>query len=209
MQIFKEVNLTVVYTEQSDGNMKLAENRKKILEKIGFDEVYLPKQKHTNIVVPFANMDGPADGLYTDLKRVPIGVLTADCIAIVLTDFNSLVVLHAGWRGLVNGILQNGLKYFKDGAKFAFISPSIRSCCYEVGKEFYDILQEKGIETGYLIERDRSVYFDLQRLAKDILRVNDVKKIVDINLCSKCGENIFSYRNGNFDERILTFAFLE
>jgi len=209
MKIFKENNLTVVYTEKSDGNMRLKENRKKVLEKFGFDDVYLPKQEHTNIVAPFVNMSAPADGLYTDLKRVPIGVLTADCMAIVLTDFNGLVVLHAGWKGLVNGIIQNGLKYFKDGAKFAFISPSIRSCCYEVGKEFYDILKEKGIDTDYLTKRDGRVYFDLQRLANDILRENGVERIIDMNLCSKCGENIFSYRNGNFDERILTFAFLE
>jgi YfiH family protein len=210
MKIFKIKNLNIVYTEEKDGNMRDEKNRKKILEKLGLKYLYIPKQEHTNIVAPFVNMSAPADGLYTDLKNVPIGVLTADCMAIVITDFKGLVVLHAGWKGLVNGIIQNGLKYFSNKENlFAFISPSIRKCCYEVGKEFYQILEEKNIDTKYLINKNGRLFFDLQGLAHDILKKEGVKEILDTNLCSKCGENIFSYRNGNFEERILTMAYLE
>ena len=212
MKRYKFENLNIIYTEREDGNMRDKAVRETFLKKVGLKYVYIPKQEHTNIVAPFVNMSAPADGLYTDLKKIPLGVLTADCMAIVLTDFRALVVLHAGWRGLFRGIIENGMKYFKDKSNiFAYISPSIKGCCFEVGKDFIKNLDEYKIDKKYLLERDGKYYFSLQDLAVEKLKNGGVQKIVNENICSKCGngESIFSYRRGDFDKRILTLAYLD
>ena len=212
MKRYKFKNLNIVYTEKKDGNMRDKSVREKFLKEIGLKYVYIPKQEHTNIVAPFVNMSAPADGLYTDLKKVPIGVLTADCLAIVITDFKSLVVLHAGWRGLFSGIIENGLKYFKDRSDLlAYISPSIRDCCFEVGKDFIERLEEHNIDKKFLKNKNGRYFFSLQDLALEKLKRGGVSEVVDENICSKCGDNgnIFSYRNGDIDKRILTLAYLE
>ena len=205
-------NLNIIYTEREDGNMRDKSVREKFLKEIGLKYVYIPKQEHTNIVAPFVNISAPADGLYTDLKNIPVGVLTADCMAIVLTDFKSLVVLHAGWRGLFSGIIENGLKYFKEKENiFAYISPSIMDCCFEVGKDFIQNLEDYKINKKYLTERNGKYFFSLQNLAIEKLKHNGISNIFNESVCSKCGNNgnIFSYRRGDFDKRILTLAYLE
>ena len=210
MKNFKFKNLNIIYTEKEDGNMRDKSVRDKFLKKVGLKYVYLPKQEHTNVVAPFVNMSAPADGLYTDLKNIPIGVLTADCMAIVITDFKALVVLHAGWRGLLNGIIENGLKYFKERKNlFAFISPSIRKCCYEVGEDFIKNLGKYNIDRKFFIKKGEKYFFSLQDLAMEKLKNEGVKEIFDVGKCSKCGGNIYSYRNGDFDKRILTLSYLE
>ena len=211
MKNFIKNNLVVAYSEKSDGNMRIENNRKKFLEKLGLKYVYLPKQEHTSIVAPFVNMSAPADGLYTDLKNIPLGVLTADCMAIVITDFKGLVVLHAGWRGLFKGIIENGVKFFNGKTKdlYGFISPSIKSCCFEVRKDFIKNLKQYSINDKYLIEKDGKLFFSLQDLAIDKLKLKGVKEIEIADVCSKCGGNIYSYRNGDIESRIITLAYLK
>lgn len=209
MKRYSFKNLNVVYTEKEDGNMRNEDTRNRFLKFIGLKYVYLPKQNHTNIVAPFVNMSGEADGLYTDLKNIPIGVLTADCMAIVITDFKGLVVLHAGWRGLFSGIIENGIKYFKERKNlFAFISPSIKSCCFEVGKDFVAKMRAFNIDEKYLIKKNGKFYFSLQDLAIDKLKREGVKDIYLENICSKCDNRVYSFRNGDIENRILTLAYL-
>ena len=210
MKKFEKNNLVIVYSEKSDGDMKQEDNRQKFLTKLGLKYVYLPKQEHTSIVAPFVNISAPADGLYTDLKNIPLGVLTADCMAIVITDFKSLVVLHAGWRGLFKGIIENGIKFFrnKNGNLYSFISPSIKNCCFEVGKDFIEHLNRYNIDNRYLLEKNGKLFFSLQNLAIDKLKLNGVKDIEVADVCSKCENIIYSYRKGDIDKRIITLAYL-
>ncbi|RUM61798.1 MAG: hypothetical protein DSY66_01230 [Persephonella sp.] len=209
MKKYNFKNLNVIYTEKEDGNMKDENIRNRFLKSIDLKYIYLPKQNHTNIVAPFVNMSGEADGLYTDLKNIPIGVLTADCMAVVITDFKGLVVLHAGWKGLFSGIIENGTKYFKEKKNlFAFISPSIKSCCFEVRKDFIEKMKEFNIDEKYLIKKNGKFYFSLQDLAIDKLKKEGVKDIHLEDICSKCDNRVYSFRNGDIENRILTLAYL-
>ncbi len=205
--------LRVVYTEKEDGNMRDPLLRQAVLKASGFDKIFIPNQKHTNNIYnidSYSNQE--ADGLYTDRKKTALGVLTADCIPVVLTDGEILAVIHAGWRGLFEGILEKGVSKLKQKEKaIAFIGPSARICCYQVQEDFLENINKYNIHVDKRhMKKDEDGYrFSLQEVAKDKLKETGINHIIDISLCTICKENFFSYRKGDFEERILTFAWLE
>ncbi len=205
--------LRIVYTEHSDGNMRDLDKREKVLKTFRFDNVLIPIQKHTtNILSAEEYNREEADGLYTNKKNMPLGVLTADCMPIVLTDSKTLVVIHAGWKGLFEGILEKGVDLFerKDNV-FCFIGPSAKDCCYYVQEDFLENAKKYGIELNkrYLKKDEKGFKFSLQEVAKGKLKDRGVNHIIDFSKCTICNINFYSYRRGNINERILTFAWLE
>jgi YfiH family protein len=125
------------------------ENRQQLAEKLGIEpeKLIFPRQTHTNCV---AEVDGipdceitETDALVTQLKGVCICVQTADCVPILLYDFEKSVIaaVHAGWRGTVKKIAAAAVQ--KMSNKFgshpaniiAAIGPSISQAIYEVGSE--------------------------------------------------------------------------
>ena len=83
------------------------------------------------------------DGMVSDVPGILLGVLTADCLPVILVDSKRRVVgvFHAGWRGTVKRIVEKGVgemhRWFGSdpGDLKAAIGPGIRGCCYEVGPE--------------------------------------------------------------------------
>ena len=78
------------------------------------------------------------DGLCTDEPGVPLAVFGADCLPILLwrRDRAAVAALHAGWRGLVSGIIDGGLAALGPPASIgAAIGPGIGPCCYPVSSE--------------------------------------------------------------------------
>ena len=206
MKIFKFNNLYIVHTEKKDGNQRLRGNRKRVLNHFDFDDVFIPVQKHTNTVVKYTDFQSEADGLFTDKKNVPVGVLTADCIPIVLFDGKVLSVLHAGWRGLFSGIIQNGLKNHNIERTAAYIFPSIRVCCYQVDEKF---IRNLNISKDFYSKNENGIYLSLQNVAKSILKNNGISKIYEVPVCTACSDRLYSYRKGDFEDRIMTFAWFE
>jgi YfiH family protein len=94
-----------------------------------------------------ATADGKAvlegDGLMTAMPGIMLGVGTADCVPVLIVDVSKRVVaaFHAGWRGTVARIVEQGvsrmrLEYGSHPEDLvAAIGPSIASCCYSVGDE--------------------------------------------------------------------------
>ncbi|WP_457625217.1 polyphenol oxidase family protein [Persephonella sp.] len=208
MEHLKFDTLNVVFTEKSDGNQREKENRHNIIRKFRLNSVFIPNQKHTNVITTPEKIDIDADGIFITGKNTAGGVLTADCLPVVITDFENLAVVHAGWRGLVGGIIENAVRLFK-GEIFCFIGPSAGKCCYEVGEDFVDEMLKIGVDSRYFYRNGRKITFSLKELAADKMKKYGAKQIFDISLCSICSENFYSYRKGDLDKRILTFAWLE
>ncbi|WP_457639599.1 polyphenol oxidase family protein [Persephonella sp.] len=206
MQQLRVKNLKIVFSERKDGNMKDAYIREKFIRSVCPYPVYIPNQKHTTVITSPENTDIPADGIFIGRKKTAGGVLTADCMPVVLTDFEKLAVIHAGWKGLLGGIIEKGIQMFPDPQKLtAFIGVSARDCCYEIQEDF---IKENNIPEKY-IKRGSLITFSMQKTAKDIMKKYGIEKIIDISLCTICNPEFFSYRKGDFYERILTLAWLE
>jgi hypothetical protein len=208
MKHFKFGNINIVYTEKEDGNLREKQNRRKVAESFGFDDIFVPIQRHTNKITTLKNLRSEADGIYTDRKNTPIGVLTADCVPIVLFNTEEVAVVHGGWRGLFNGIVQNAVEKFKNKNLNAFVGANIKNCCYEVQNDFVEKFKTKFNENGFFEKNGNGIYFNLNEFVRYVLYNHQVKLVHETGLCTSCDENLFSYRKGDIGERILTFCWI-
>ena len=107
------------------------------------------RQIHSDVIhlvsdVPSSPL--PGDGLITRMPGLLLGVLTADCLPVILVDpkRRAVGVFHAGWRGTLARIVEKGIgemrKHFgtRPADLKAAIGPGIRGCCYQVGQELKD-----------------------------------------------------------------------
>jgi YfiH family protein len=87
-----------------------------------------------------------ADGAWTDTVDTVLAVLTADCLPVVISDSegSNVAVIHAGWRGLAAGILDNALAFFDPQAELhAWMGPAIGPSEFEVGEDVLESFIER------------------------------------------------------------------
>jgi len=174
------------------------ENRRRACAAIGADleTLALNYQVHSSRVLrAAAAMRGEhADGLWTDEPGLPILAMSADCLPIVLVRVGSstpaVAVLHAGWKGLLAGIVAAGAEALGDGKLAAAIGPGICPCCYEVGEEVAAPFRER---FGDDVVRGRRL--DLWTSAELALRAAGVERVDRFDRCTACEpETFFSHR---------------
>jgi YfiH family protein len=96
---------------------------------------------------PLATAEGRAvlrgDGLMTDRADVVLGVVTADCVPVLVADVRhrAVAAFHAGWRGTLARMVERGIgtMRLRYGSRpkdlIAAIGPAIGACCFAVGEE--------------------------------------------------------------------------
>jgi YfiH family protein len=147
------------------------------------------RQVHGTAVV---RADGPtkrpveADGQVTDVPGLAAMVLTADCLPIALAGDGVVAMLHAGWRGLANGVLEEGVRALRevggDAPLHAAIGPGAGACCYEVGDEVAECFPAWARNGRTL---------DLKAVATERLREAGVATVVDVGRCTICESDVF------------------
>jgi YfiH family protein len=155
-----ELNLGFTAADDAES---VRENRLRFAEAVtGSRETPLitARQVHSNVSV-VANDSGlagcEADGLMTSQTGVQLGILTADCIPVLVADpvKRAVAAFHAGWRGTVQRIVEHGIaqmrtEFGSDPADLvAAIGPGIGQCCYIVGGE---VRERFGAEFSYADE---------------------------------------------------------
>ncbi|HEX8948965.1 MAG TPA: peptidoglycan editing factor PgeF [Dissulfurispiraceae bacterium] len=135
------------------------------------EAVYLPIQKHTDEVAIISHELTPviADSIVTAREGLFIGIQVADCVPILLYDRVRRVAgaVHAGWRGTAAGILGKTLRVmaeaFRASASDVLIAvgPSIKGCCYEVGREVIEAVVNVTGEGDYCKGRCGKYHIDL------------------------------------------------
>jgi YfiH family protein len=172
------------------------ENRRIACETIGADveKLALNYQVHSARVLRAAPaLRGEhADGLWTDEPGLPILAMSADClpIALVRAGKPGLAVLHAGWRGLLAGIVAAGTEVLDGGELAAAVGPAIGPCCYEVGEEVAAPFRERFGDD--VVRQGR---LDLWTSAERALRAAGVERVDRFDRCTACeAETFFSHR---------------
>jgi len=145
------------------------------------------------------------DYLITQVPKLSIGVLTADCLPIIFFDAKQKVaaIAHAGWRGTVAGIAK--VVYNQLNQNFnvkpedlqIFLGPSAKSCCYEVDLKFVTSLQHDKIATQCFLETAQRYFFDVSKYNMLCLQaygvpVNNIN--LKNNICTICHNDYCSYR---------------
>jgi YfiH family protein len=170
---------------------------------VGRDRLAQAHQVHgTDVLVVAGEDDLPgadlervrdADGTATALRGTPCVVLCADCLPVALVAEGAVATVHAGWRGLVGGVLEAGLAALRDaggsGPVTAVVGPGAGACCYEVGEEVHAALAP----LGPTVRAGRNA--DLAEAARLRLRAGGADHVLVAGVCTICApERFFSFR---------------
>ncbi len=135
-----------------------------------------------------------ADGQATNLRGLGAIVLTADCLPVALGADGAVAIVHAGWRGLAEGVLEEGVRVVRElgaaGEMVAIVGPGAGPCCYEVGEEVHAVFG--GAHRALSPPSTRHI--DLKAIARDRLLAAGVADVRDVGICTICDERFFSYR---------------
>jgi purine-nucleoside/S-methyl-5'-thioadenosine phosphorylase / adenosine deaminase len=170
---------------------RVDENRRILCAEVGADaeRLALNYQVHSAKVnrAEAAVRGTPGDGLWTDETGTPVLALAADCVPVALarTDGAGVAVLHAGWRGLLTGIVAEGVRVL-GGRVAAAIGPAIGPCCYEVGDEVTETFRAR---FGGAVVRDRKL--DLWLATERALHEAGADAVHRIDLCTRCNPELF------------------
>jgi YfiH family protein len=164
-----------------DDPARVAENRERVRSAAGAGRLLQGRQAHGVRVVVDGQGIEEADGQVTSAPGVAAIVLVADCLPVALAGPERVGVVHAGWRGLADGVVEEGVAAV--GAVAAAIGPGIGPCCYEVGDDLRAVF---GTTEPTL---------DLKAIARARLEAAGVREIHDCGLCTSCdAERFFSHR---------------
>ena len=146
------------------------------------------------------------DALFTERSGVALGIKVADCLPVTILDplHQVMANVHAGWRGSVKKIVPETIERlrrettFDPAASSAFLGPSIRSCCFEVGSEVVDEFAAAfPFSSRHVIPRTPRPHLDLVSLTTDLLVSSGVPEssVSDSGVCTRCEGSLFhSYR---------------
>jgi len=171
--------------------------RQRLARELQLDGLSAGLQVHGNVVARVGAGDrageiGPdieADGQATAVRTLGMTVLVADCLPVLLGSPQAVVALHAGWRGLVDGVLEEGMRAMRQlgGSDdiAAVIGPGAGVCCYEVGEEVHARLGSA---------HRRGTCADLKAVARERLLAAGACQVSDLELCTICDQRFFSHR---------------
>lgn len=148
------------------------------------------------------------DGAVTGEGGVLLTVRTADCLPVLLSSARGgIALLHAGWRGLLEGILEAGVaELTAPGDLHAVLGPAIGVCCYEVGPEVAARFPAEALDRS----RGERPHVDLGRAAARRLVALGIppERIDVIPVCTRCHQHLLhsSRGSGAAPGRITAFA---
>jgi polyphenol oxidase len=152
---------------------------------------------------PGSGTPSEADGQATSSRGVGVMVLTADCLPVIIASDRAVAAVHAGWRGLAAGVLEEGVRAVReldaDGPHelTAIIGPGAGPCCYEVGPEVHAALATDTSAPGAR-HTDRAqrpgTPIDLKAIARERLLAAGVVSVRDVGRCTICDGRFFSHR---------------
>lgn len=148
-----------------------------------------------------------ADGIITDRRDLLMGVSAADCLPLFLVSDKATAVLHAGWRGVLGGILPSAVERMKDFGVSPdqlrlFTGPGMGPCCFEVSPAVWSLFPEAArARSGH------GLRLDLLRAVEDQWQRCGSGAPVHLGRCTVCSQpRLHSYRRDRGQGR--NFAYL-
>jgi YfiH family protein len=197
----------VRFTDRSDGDMghcgkpvhtvspEVAERRRGVLD--------LPwrwlRQGHGDEVVR-VDEAGAGAGPKADAAApgCALAVLTADCAPVVLaTPEGAVAVVHAGWRGLLAGVVARTVKELRGlgaGELSAVVGPCIHAECYEFGADQLAAFTDRFGPSVAGVTAAGSPALDLPAAVRAALAEQGVNRVDDVGICTACSPDHYSWR---------------
>ncbi|WP_456417721.1 peptidoglycan editing factor PgeF [Thiolapillus sp.] len=160
--------------------------------------------------------DSRGDARFSNKPKEICAVMTADCLPVLLCDVrgSAVAAVHAGWRGLAAGVLEQALGCFAPptSAIMAWLGPAIGPNAFEVGEDVREafLRNQPRSETAFISCGQEKWLVDLYELARQRLYARGVKRIYGGDHCTYTeSEYFFSYRRDGRTGRMASLIWLE
>ena len=206
--IYRSLNCGV---GSSDSKKNVLNNLKIVCKKINcssknlilLNQIHSSKFYFINKNYKFKKKKLNGDALITNVKKIALGVLVADCVPILIYDKNLKIIsaIHAGWKSVYKEIIKKVVKFLiKKGSNtknlVAVIGPSISEKSYEVQKDFKDKFLKKDKQSKFFFKiRKNKTYFGLNKYVYYHLKKLGIKNLEIIK------KNTFDPKNNFFSAR--------
>jgi len=169
------------------------------------------EQTHSNRVVC---LDAPiptlqADASYTSKPGKVCAILTADCLPVLICNEagSKVAAIHAGWRGLLSGVIENTVHALQDKDLLVWLGPAIGRERFEVGQEVRDAYCRKSelFSAAFTTKGNNKWLADIYALCRVILAQLGIIKVYGGGFCTVTDqERFFSYRRTSKTGRMAT-----
>lgn len=206
---FKSLNSALHVNDDSEHVLK---NREKIVQMLNLPStpIWL-EQVHSDRVITIDQTTTlqQADASYTDQPSVVGVVMTADCLPVLLASHDGIeiAVIHAGWRGLLSGVITNTLAKFNSDNVIAWLGPAIGPDCFEVGEEVKNAFEtESASFSAAFKQKNQAKYLaDIYQLATVELAKLGVTQVYGGGFCTVTDkQRFYSYRRDGETGRMAT-----
>jgi YfiH family protein len=199
-----------------DQDSLVEKNRDELVQALSIpNPPYWLEQVHSKLVVPVEEtaMQAKADGSYTDQAGRVCVVMTADCLPVLMVNRKQrkVAALHAGWKGLAAGILEQGIHCIGNDDTIAWMGPAIGAKHFEVGKDVYAALVDVNPDHSKCFEpvADDKWLADIYELARQKMYKVGVKEITGGQYCTYTDKNkFFSYRRDKTTGRMASLIWM-
>ena len=188
-------------------NLNIIFNTDNMSPAIGSKPIVQMDQTHSstvNFIYGNKQIYKSTDALITSNRDIALQVKVADCMPIFIFDKKSSFfgAIHAGWRGLASGIIENSIELLKEqdfnlrNIK-VFIGPSISKRNFEIQNDVMEYFDSK-----FSIVKDGKIFLSLQEVAIDKFASYGILDILNTNECTYDNLNYHSYRRDKTDKRM-------
>ncbi len=199
-----------------DNEQHVQANRRALSLSLGLpNEPAWLEQTHTNqCVIIEEDTNRVADAAITRQKTSALAIMTADCLPILLCDQQGteIAAIHAGWRGLANGIIENTLAKMKSppATLLAWIGPAICQSCYETGEDVkHTFITRYPFTNSTFLNKNSHLYANLPKMAELILQSCGVTAVYQSAVCTFESKQLYSYRREAQTGRIATLIWFK
>ncbi len=207
-------------THVGDSPDAVSKNRESLKRSIEHEVTWLAQVHGTHTIRANHGFETPpeADAIVSFDSCSPCAVLTADCLPVLICDMHGEVVaaVHAGWRGLADGVLDSAVKAMgiDNRVMMAYIGPAISKRFFEVGQDVVDYFVAQGwcdVErhcSPSSIAPDK-YYMDLSALAKQRLVALGINHVYGGSDCTFADSRFYSYRRDGDTGRFASVIWFE
>ena len=206
-----------------DDLQSVLENRKIIKEQLNFpnEPCWLDQVHGTNVMTlkGSAPLITKADAFYTNKKNIVGVVLTADCLPVLITNDTGteIAVAHAGWKGLLNGVIEETVKQFTSAPQtlHVWLGPAIGPEQFEVGDDVREGFLNEGtvtsdkVKQAFKVKSEQKWLADIYLLARQRLEILGVENISGGDFCTVTeSEKFYSFRRDGPTGRMASFIWI-
>jgi polyphenol oxidase len=199
-------------THVGDNPVHVGQNRQIITTLLGLpsEPIWL-NQCHSNRAIEAGITDTPpsADASHTNQAGMVCAVMTADCLPLLVCscDGTEIAAIHAGWCGLLDGVIDNTIAALQNKDLLVWLGPAIGPDSFEVGEEVRAAYIAKSVDytTAFKPHSQSKWLADIYRLARINLAAQGIDKVYGGGFCTVTDhERFYSYRRDKVTGRMAT-----